>query len=133
MASAYLTDTEIQLINNECKKATVVQISRKITRCRSNMTTIRTKVNSNKRTLVAHPANDAAANELSQHLKEINAQYWRATHLMEIYVAVLEEDARAAGKDADLIAFNDRGKGMRTEYEQACLVASEALAEHQNM
>ena len=52
---------------------------------------------------------------------------------MEIYIAVLEEDARAAGKDADLRAFNDRDEGMRTEYEQACLVASEALAEHQNM
>ena len=52
---------------------------------------------------------------------------------MEIYVAVLEEDARVAGKDADLRSFTDRDKGMRAEYEQAFLVASEALAEHQNM
>ena len=132
MASAHLSDTAIQLINNECKKATV-QISRKIARCRSNRATIRTKMNSNKRTLVAYSANDTAANELSQHLKEINAQYWRASHLMEIYVAVLEEDARVAGKDIDLSAFDNRDEGMRNEYEQACLVASEALAEHQNM
>ena len=136
MASAHLTETTIQLINNnECKKATAVppQISRKIFRCRANMTTIHTKMESNKRTLDAHPANDVAANELSQHLKEINAQHWRASHLMEIYVAELEEDARVAGKDADLRAFNDRDEGMRAEYEQACLVTSDALAEHQNM
>ena len=36
---------------------------------------------------------------------------------MEIYIAVLEEDARAAGKDADLRAFNDRDEGMRAEYD----------------
>ena len=47
--------------------------------------------------------------------------------------AVLEEDARVAGKDVDLRAFNDNDKGMRAEYEQACLVASEDLAKHQNM
>ena len=58
MASANLTETTIQLINNECKKVTAVQISRKISRCRANMTTIRTKMDSNKLTLVAHPAND---------------------------------------------------------------------------
>ena len=52
---------------------------------------------------------------------------------MEIYVAVLEEDARVVGKDVDLRAFDDRDEGMRNEYEQACRVASEALAEHQNM
>ena len=97
------------------------------------MTTIRNKMESNKRTLVAHPANDAATSDLAQHLKDINAQYWRASYLMEIYVAVLEEDARAAGKDADLRAFNDWDDGMRAEYEQACLVASKCLAEHQNM
>ena len=112
---------------------TAEQISRKISRCRANMTTIRTKMNSNKRTLEAHLANDAAANELSQHLKEINVQYWRTSHLMEIYVAVLEEDARVAGKDADLRGFTDRDEGMRAEYEQACLVASDALAKHQNI
>ena len=125
--------TTIQLINHECKKATAVQISRKISRCRASMTIIRTKMESNKQTLEAHPANNVAANELSQHLKEINAQYWRASHLMEVYVAVLEEDARAAGKDADLRPFNDRDEGMRTKYKQACLVASEDLAKHQNM
>ena len=48
-------------------------------------------------------------------------------------MAVLEEDARAAGKDADVRTFNDRDEGMRAEYEQACLVASECLAKHQNM
>ena len=65
--------TTIQLINNECKKATAVQISRKIYRCRANMTTIRNKMESNKQTLVAHPANDAAASDhLAQHLKDIN-------------------------------------------------------------
>ena len=133
MASAHLSETTIQLINNECKKAMAVQISRKIARCRSNMTSIRTKMNSNKRTLVAHPANDAAANELSQHLKEINAQYWRASHLMKIYVAVLQEDARVAGKNADLRAFTDKDEVIRAKYEQACLFASDALAEHQNM
>ena len=127
MASANLSETTIQLINNECKKATAVQISRKISRCRANM------MESNKRSLVAHPANEAAASDLAQHLKDINAQYWQASYLMEIYVAVLEEDARAAGKDADLRAFIDRDNGMRAEYEQACLVASECLAEHQNM
>ena len=78
MVSANLSETRIQLINNECKKATVVQISRKISRCRANMTTIRNKMESNKRSLEAHPANDAAASYLAQHLKDINAQYWRA-------------------------------------------------------
>ena len=38
-----------------------------------------------------------------------------------------------AGKDADLRTFTNRGEGMRAEYEQACLVASDALAKHQNM
>ena len=76
MASANLSETTIQLINNECKKATAVQISRKISRCRANMTTIHNKMECNNRTLVAHPANDAAARELAQHLKDINAQYW---------------------------------------------------------
>ena len=38
-----------------------------------------------------------------------------------------------AGKDADLRAVSDRDDGMRAEYEAACLVASECLAEHQNM
>ena len=52
---------------------------------------------------------------------------------MEIYVAVLEEDARVAGKDADLRAFTDKDEGMRAEYEQACLVASDALAEPEHV
>ena len=67
MASAHLSDTKIQLINNR---------SRKIARCRSNMTTIQRKMDGSKRTLAAHPANDTAANKLAQYLKEINAQYW---------------------------------------------------------
>ena len=94
MASGNLSETIIQLINNECKKATAVQISTKISRCRANMTTIRNKMESNKRTL--------AASELAQHLKDINVQYRRSSYLMEIYIAVLEEDARVAGKDTDL-------------------------------
>ena len=75
MASANLSKTKIALINNECKKATAAQISRKIARCRAHMTTIRNKMDGNARTLEAHPANDAAASELKQHLKDINAQY----------------------------------------------------------
>ena len=71
MASANLSETTIALINNECKKASAVQISRKISRCRANMTTIRNKMDSNTRTLEAHPANDAAASELRLHLKDI--------------------------------------------------------------
>ena len=82
------------LINNECRKATAPQISRKIARCRSHMTTIRNKMDGNVRTLEVHPANDAAASELKQHLKDINAQYWRSSYLMEIYISVLEEEAR---------------------------------------
>ena len=42
------------------------------------------------------------ASELRQHLKDINAQYWRSSYLMEMYIAVLEEDTRQAGKDPDL-------------------------------
>ena len=48
-------------------------------------------------------------------------------------VAMLEEDARVAGKEVDLRMFTDRDEGMRNEYEQACLIASDALAEHQHM
>ena len=94
MTSANLSKTTIHLINNECKKAAAVQISREITRCRANMTTTRNKMDSNKRTLEVHPANDAAKSELRQHLKDINAQYWRSSYLMEIYIAVLEEAGR---------------------------------------
>ena len=76
MTSANLSETTIALINNECKKATAPQISRKIARCRAHMTTIRNKMDGNVRTLKVHPANDAAASELKQHLKDINAEYW---------------------------------------------------------
>ena len=69
MASEHLSDTTIQLINNECKKATEVQISRKVARCKSNMTTIRRKMDGSKRTMAQHLANDTAANELAQYLK----------------------------------------------------------------
>ena len=61
MASATLSDATIALINNECKKATAPEISRKIARCRGHMTTIRNKMDGNVRTLKTHPANDAAA------------------------------------------------------------------------
>ena len=46
---------------------------------------------------------------------------------------MLEEDARQAGKDPDLKAVFDRDEGMRKEYELACLLAQDCLAEHQNM
>ena len=92
MASATLSDATINLINNECKKATAPEISRKIARCRGPMTTIRNKMDGNVRTLKTHPANDAAATELKRHLDDINAQFWRASYLMEIYISVIEEE-----------------------------------------
>ena len=49
MASATLSDATINLINNECKKATAPEISRKIARCRGHMTTIRNKMDGNVR------------------------------------------------------------------------------------
>ena len=90
-------------------------------------------MDSNKRTLEVHPAKDSAASELKQHLKDINVQYWRFSYLMEIYIAVLEEEARQADKEPDLKAVSDRDEGMRAEYERACIIASDCLAEHQNM
>ena len=51
MASATLSDATIALINNECKKETAPEISRMIARCRGHMTTIRTKMDGNVRTL----------------------------------------------------------------------------------
>ena len=98
MASATLSDTTIALINNQCKKGTAPEISRKIARCRGHMTTIRTKMDGNVRTQKTHPANDADAYELKRHLDDLNAQYWRASYLMEIYISVLEEEARQEGK-----------------------------------
>ena len=133
MASAHLSETVLQLINDECRKATVVQISRKIARCRSNTTTIKKKVDGSKRTLAQHPANDIAASDLAQYLIEINAQYWRVSHLMEIYIAMLEEDTRVNGTEVDVTTYENRDEGMRNEYKKACLEASEAIAHHQNM
>ena len=133
MASAHLSETVLHLINNECKKVTVVQISTKIARCRSNMTAISKKMDGSKRTLMQHPANDAAANDLVKYLKEINAQYWGASFLMEIYISVLEEDAKNNGVEVDMTTYDNRGEGMRRVYEKACLEASEAIALHQNM
>ena len=133
MASAHLSETVLQLINHECRKATAVQISRKIARCRSNMTTIKKKTDGSKRSLAQHPTNDIAASNLAQHLKEINMQYWRASHLMEKYISVLEEDARANDTEVDATTYENRDEGMRNEYEKACLEASEAIALHQNM
>ena len=52
---------------------------------------------------------------------------------MEIYIAVLEEEARQAHKEPDLKAVGDRDKGMRREYEHACITTQRCLAEHQNM
>ena len=70
--------------------ATAPEISGKIARCRGHMTTIRNKMDGNVRTLKTHPANDAAATELKRHLDDINAQFWRASYLMEIYISVIE-------------------------------------------
>ena len=95
------------------QKATAPPISRKITRCRSHMTTICNKMDGNVRTLEVHPANDAATSELKQHLKDINVQYWRSSYLMEIYMSVLEEDARQANKEPDLKAVGDRDERMQ--------------------
>ena len=97
------------------------------------MTTIRNKMDSNVRTLKAHPANDAAASELKQHLEDIDAQCWRSSYLMEIYISVLEEEARQDEREPDLRAVGERDEGMRREYEQACIIAQQCLAEHQNM
>ena len=74
------------------------------------MTTIRNKMDGNVRTLKAHPANDAAASELKQHLEDINTQYWRSSYLMEIYISVLEEEARQDEREPDLRAM---GEGTR--------------------
>ena len=133
MASATLSDATISLINNECKKATAPEISRKIARCRGHMTTIRNKMEGNVRILRTHPANDAAAAEMKRHLDDLNAQYWRASYLMEIYISVIEEEARQAEEEPDLRQVGEREEGMRKEYERACLAAQECLAEHQNM
>ena len=133
MASATLSDATIGLINNECKKATAPEISRKIARCRGHMTTIRNKMEGNVRILRTHPANDAAAAEMKRHLDDLNAQYWRASYLMEIYISVIEEEARQAEEEPDLRQVGEREEGMRKEYERACLAAQECLAEYQNM
>ena len=52
---------------------------------------------------------------------------------MEIYISVLEEEARQAEREPDLRSVGEREEGMRREYEQACIVAQQCLAEHQNM
>ena len=52
---------------------------------------------------------------------------------MEIYISVLEEEARQAEREPDLRAVGERDEGMRREYEQACIIAQQCLAEHQNM
>ena len=52
---------------------------------------------------------------------------------MEIYISVLEEEARQANKEPDLKVVGDRDEGMRKEYEHACLIAQDSLAQHQNM
>ena len=52
---------------------------------------------------------------------------------MEIYIAVLEEDARQAGREPDLKVVADRDEGMRAEYERAGIIASDCVAEHQNI
>ena len=51
---------------------------------------------------------------------------------MEIYISVLEEEARQANREPDFKAVGDRGEDMRKEYELACITAQDCLAEHQN-
>ena len=97
------------------------------------MTTIHNKMDGNVRTLKAHPANDAATSELKQRLKDINVQYWRSSYLMEIYISVLEEEARQDEREPDLKAVGDRYEGMRREYKHVCITAQQCLVKHQNM
>ena len=52
---------------------------------------------------------------------------------MEIYISVLEEEARQEGVEPALREVGEREEGMRKEYERACLTVQECLAEHQNM
>ena len=52
---------------------------------------------------------------------------------MEMYIAVLEDDARQANKEPDLKAVSDRDEGMRAKYERACIISLDCLAKHQNM
>ena len=46
---------------------------------------------------------------------------------------MLEEEARQDGREPDLRLVGERDEGMRTEYKQACIVAQQCLAKHQNM
>ena len=52
---------------------------------------------------------------------------------MEIYISVLEEEARQEEREPDLRSVGERDEGMRREYEQACIIAQQCLAEHQIM
>ena len=52
---------------------------------------------------------------------------------MEIYISVLEEEARQDEREPNLKAVGDRDEGMWREYEHACITAQQCLAEHQNM
>ena len=49
---------------------------------------------------------------------------------MEIYISVLEEEARQDEREPDLRAVGERDEGMRRDYEQACIIAQQCLAEH---
>ena len=79
------------------------------------MTTIRNKMDGNVRTLKTHPANDSAASELKRHLDDINAHYWRASYIMEIYISVLEEEARQEEREPDIRSVGERDEGMCAE------------------
>ena len=52
---------------------------------------------------------------------------------MEIYISVLEEEARQEEREPDLRPVGEMDEGMRAEYERACIIAQQCLAEHQNM
>ena len=55
----------------------------------------------------------------------MNAQYWQSSYLMEIYISVLEEEARQANREPDLKAVGDKAV--------ACITTQDCLAKHQNM
>ena len=79
------------------------------------------------RTLKTHPANEAAAAELKRHLDDLNAQYWRASYLMEIYISVLEEEARQEEREPDLRQVGEREEGMLV---RSCPVVVENTSKH---
>ena len=52
---------------------------------------------------------------------------------MELYISVLEEEARQEEREPDLRSVGERDEGMHAEYERACIIAQQCLAKHQHM